>query len=99
MVIGYLRKRQSEMKLLLVLLLMFPLTSVAVCEREETLYTNSVNLHVKTKELHETSKRLFEQKKLSVEQMFKSFSLLRRTFDMVIKSQHLYYECQSRTLV
>ena len=87
------------MKLLLVLLLIFPLTSMAMCEREEILYANSVALHVKTKELHEASKRLFEQKKLSVEQMVKSFSLLRRTFDMVIKSQHLYYECQSRTMV
>jgi hypothetical protein len=87
------------MKLLLVLLLIFPLTSMAMCEREETLYANSVTLHVKTKELHEASKRLFEQKKLSVKEMVKSFSLLRRTFDMVIKSQHLYYECQSRTMV
>ena len=88
-----------EMKLPLVLLLLFPLTSIAVCEREETLYTNSVSLHVKVKELHETSKKLFEQKKLSAEKLVESFTLLRRTFDMVIKSQHLYYECQSRTLV
>ena len=87
------------MKLLLVLLLMFPLTSVAVCEREETLYANSVNLHVKTKELYETGKRLFEQKKLSAEKLAESFALLRRTVDMVIKSQHLYYECKSRTMV
>lgn len=87
------------MKPLLVLLLMFPLTSVAVCEREETLYTNSVSLHVKVKELHETSKKLFEQKQLSAAKLVESFSLLRRTFDMVIKSQHLYYECQSRTMV
>ena len=87
------------MKLPLVLLLLFPLTSIAVCEREETLYTNSVSLHVKVKELHETSKKLFEQKKLSAEKLVESFTLLRRTFDMVIKSQHLYYECQSRTLV
>jgi len=88
-----------EMRLLLIALLVFPLTSVAVCEREETLYTNSVNLHVKTKELHEASKRLFKQKKLSVEEMVKSFNLLKRTFDMVIKSQHLYYECKTRTMV
>jgi len=88
-----------EMKLLLVLLLMFPLTSVAVCEREETLYTNSVSLHVKVKELHETSKRLFEQKQLSAAKLVESFSLLKRTFDMVIKSQHLYYECKTRTMV
>ena len=87
------------MKLLLVLLLMFPLTSVAVCEREETLYTNSVSLHVKVKGLHETSKRLFEQKQLSAAKLVESFSLLRRTFDMVIKSQHLYYECKTRTMV
>ena len=87
------------MKLLLVLLLMFPLTSVAVCEREETLYANSVSLHVKTKELHETSKRLFEQKKLPAEKLAESFTLLRRTVDMVIKSQHLYYECKTRTMV
>ena len=87
------------MKLLLVLLLMFPLTSVAVCEREETLYTNSINLEVKVKELHETSKRLFEQKQLSAEKLVESFSLLKRTFDMVIKSQHLYYECKTRTMV
>ena len=87
------------MRLLLIALLVFPLTAMAFCEREETLYANSVSLHVKTKELHETSKRLFEQKKLSVEQMVKSFSLLRRTFDMVIKSQHLYYECKTRTMV
>jgi len=88
-----------EMKLLLVLLLMFPLTSVAVCDREETLYTNSVSLHVKVKELHETSKRLFEQKQLSAAKLVESFSLLKRTFDMVIKSQHLYYECKTRTMV
>jgi len=88
-----------EMKLLLVLLLMFPLTSVAVCEREETLYTNSVSLHVKVKELHETSKKLFEQKQLSAAKLVESFSLLRRTFDMVIKSQHLYYECKTRIMV
>jgi len=87
------------MKLLLVLLLMFPLTSVAVCEREETLYTNSVSLHVKVKELHETSKKLFEQKQLSAAKLVESFSLLRRTFDMVIKSQHLYYECKTRIMV
>ena len=87
------------MKLLLVLLLMFPLTTVAVCEREETLYANSVSLHVKVKELHETSKRLFEHKQLSAAKLVESFSLLKRTFDMVIKSQHLYYECQSRTMV
>ena len=87
------------MRLLLIALLVFPLTAMAFCEREETLYANSVTLHVKTKELHEASKRLFEQKKLSVKDMVKSFSLLRRTFDMVIKSQHLYYECQSRTMV
>jgi len=88
-----------EMKLLLVLLLMFPLTSVAVCEREETLYTNSINLLVKVKELHETSKRLFEQKQLPAAKLVESFSLLKRTFDMVIKSQHLYYECKTRTMV
>ena len=87
------------MKLLLVLLLMFPLTSVAVCDREETLYADSVSLHVKTKELHETSKRLFEQKQLSAAKLVESFSLLKRTFDMVLKSQHLYYECKTRTMV
>ena len=88
-----------EMKLLLVLLLMFPLISIAVCEREETLYANSVSLHVKVKELHETSKRLFEQKQLSATKLVESFTLLRRTFDMVIKSQHLYYECKTRIMV
>jgi hypothetical protein len=88
-----------EMRLLLIALLVFPLTAMAFCEREETLYANSVSLHVKTKELHETSKRLFEQKKLTVAQMKESFTLLKRTFDMVVKSQHLYYECQSRTMV
>lgn len=87
------------MKLLLVLLLVFPLTSIAMCEREETLYANSVSLHVKTKELHETSKKLFEQKKLPAEKLVESFNLLKRTFDMVIKSQHLYYECKTRTMV
>ena len=87
------------MKLLLVLLLMFPLTCVAVCEREETLYANSINLHVKTNELHETSKRLFEHKQLSAGKLAESFTLLRRTFDMVIKSQHLYYECKTRTMI
>ena len=87
------------MRILLVLLLVFPLTSMAVCEREETLYANSVSLHVKTKKLHETSKKLFEQKQLSAEKMVESFNLLKRTFDMVIKSQHLYYECQARTMV
>ena len=87
------------MRLLLIALLVFPLTTMAFCEREETLYANSVSLHVKTKELHETSKRLFEHKHLTAEQMKESFSLLKRTFDMVIKSQHLYYECQSRTMV
>ena len=87
------------MKLLLVLLLIFPLTAMAFCEREETLYANSVSLHVKTKELHETSKKLFEQKKLPAAKLIESFTLLKRTFDMVIKSQHLYYECQLRTMV
>jgi hypothetical protein len=87
------------MKLLLVALLLFPLTTMAFCEREETLYTNSVSLHVKVKELHETSKRLFEHKQLSAAKLVESFSLLRRTFDMVIKSQHLYYECKTRTMV
>jgi len=88
-----------EMKLLLIALLVFPLTTMAFCEREETLYANSVSLHVKTKELHETSKQLFEQKKLSAEKLVESFNLLKRTFDMVIKSQHLYYECKTRTMV
>lgn len=87
------------MKLLLVLLLMFPLTSVAVCEREETLYTNSINLLVKVKELHETSTRLFEQKQLLAGKLAESFSLLKRAVDMVIKSKHLYYECKTRTMV
>jgi len=87
------------MKLLLVLLLIFPLTAMAFCEREETLYANSVSLHVKTKELHETSKKLFEQKKLPAEKLIESFTLLKRTFDMVIKSQHLYYECKTRIMV
>jgi len=87
------------MKLLLIALLVFPLTTMAFCEREETLYANSVSLHVKTKELHETSKQLFEQKKLSAEKLVESFNLLKRTFDMVIKSQHLYYECKTRTMV
>ena len=87
------------MRLLLIALLVFPLTTVAFCEREETLYANSINLHVKVKALHETSKKLFEQKQLSAEKMAESFSLLRRTFDMLIKSQHLYYECQARTMV
>ena len=88
-----------EMKLLLVLLLIFPLTAMAFCEREETLYANSINLEVKVKELHETSKRLFEKKQLSAGKLAESFTLLRRTFDMVIKSQHLYYECKTRTMV
>ena len=87
------------MKLLLVLLLVFPLTATAFCEREEILYANSITLHVKTKELNETSKRLFEQKKLTVAEMKESFSLLKRTLDMVFKSQHLYYECKARTMV
>ena len=87
------------MKLLLILLLMFPLTSVAKCEREETLYANSINLHIKANELHETSKRLFEQKRLSVKEMTESFNLFKRTLDMVFKSQQLYYECQGRIMV
>jgi hypothetical protein len=87
------------MKLLLVLLLVLPLTVSAMCEREEKLYANSINLHVKVKQLHETSKKLFEQKQLSAEKMAESFSLLKRTFDMLIKSQNLYYECQARTMV
>jgi antirestriction protein len=87
------------MKLLLVALLIFPLTVSAMCEREEKLYANSINLHVKVKDLHETSKKLFEQKRLSVKEMTESFNLLKRTFDMLIKSQHLYYECQARTMV
>ncbi len=87
------------MKLLLVLLLIFPLTSVAVCEREETLYTNSINLLVKVKELHETSKRLFEQKQLLAGKLAESFTLLKRTVDMVIKSKQLYYECKTRIMV
>ena len=87
------------MKLVLVLLLMFPLTVTAFCEREETLYANSVTLHAKTKELHETSKRLFEKKQLSAGKLAESFTLLKRTVDMVIKSQHLYYECKTRTMV
>ena len=87
------------MKLLLVLLLIFPLTAMAFCEREETLYANSINLHIKTKELHETSKRLFEQKQLSAEKMKESFLLLKRTFDMVFKSQHLYYECKTKRIM
>ena len=72
---------------------------MAFCEREETLYTNSVGLHVKVKELHETSKKLFEQKQLSAGKLAESFSLLKRTVDMVIKSQHLYYECKTRTMI
>ena len=87
------------MKLLLVALLVFPLTAMALCEREETLYANSINLHVKTNELHETSKRLFEQKKLTVAEMKESFALLKRTLDMVTKSQHLYYECKTRIMI
>lgn len=87
------------MKLLLILLLVFPLTAMAFCEREETLYANSINLHVETNELHETSKRLFEQKKITVAEMKESFSLIKRTLDMVFKSQHLYYECKARTMV
>ena len=87
------------MKLLLVLLLIFPLTAIAFCEREETLYANSINLHIKTNELHETSKRLFEKKQLSAGKLAESFSLLKRTVDMVIKSKHLYYECKTRTMV
>jgi hypothetical protein len=87
------------MKLLLVLLLVFPLTAMAFCEREETLYANSINLHVETDELHETSKRLFEQKKLTVAEMKESFALLKRTLNMVTKSQHLYYECKARTMI
>ena len=87
------------MKLLLVLLLIFPLTAMAFCEREETLYANSINLHIKTNELHETSKRLFEKKQLSAGKLAESFSLLKRTVDMVIKSKHLYYECKTRTMV
>ena len=84
---------------LLVLLLIFPLTAMAFCEREETLYANSINLHIRTNELHETSKRLFEKKQLSAGKLAESFSLLKRTVDMVIKSQHLYYECKTRTMV
>ena len=87
------------MRLLLVALLLFPLTVSATCEREETLYANSINLHVKTNELHETSKKLFEQKKITVAEMKESFSLLKRTLDMVFKSQHLYYECKARIMV
>jgi hypothetical protein len=87
------------MKLLLVILLILPLTVGAMCGREEKLYANSIGLHVKVKELHETSKKLFEQKQLSAEKMIESFSLLKRTFDMVLKSQHLYYECQARIMV
>jgi len=87
------------MKLLLILLLIFPLTSVAKCEREESLYTNSINLHIKVKDLHETSKKLFEQKRLSVKEMTESFNLFKRTLDMVSKSQQLYYECKARIMV
>ena len=46
---------------LTVLLLVLPLITQAMCEREETLYTNSVSLYVKTKELNESSKQLFEK--------------------------------------
>jgi hypothetical protein len=86
-------------KLILTALLLFPLTSMAICDTEETLYANSINLHVKVQKLHEASKKLFAQKKLSVEEMIKSYNLMYRTYDMVRKSQHLYYECQSRTMV
>ena len=43
--------------LLIVLMFVLPLSAEAMCEREEILYTNSVDLHVKTKALHEASKR------------------------------------------
>ena len=87
------------MKLLLILLLVFPLTATALCESEEILYANSVDLYVKTKELNETSKRLFKQKKLTVAEIKESFALLKRTLVMVSKSQQLYYECKARTMV
>ena len=87
------------MKILLALMFVLPVTAQAMCEREETLYANSVNLYVKTKALNETSKRLFEERQISKEEMVKSFKLLDRTLDMVRKSQHLYYECKARTMV
>jgi len=87
------------MKLLLVALLVFPLIAEAMCEREETLYANSINLYVKTKKLNDVSKQLFQERQISKEEMVRSFKLLDRTLDMVHKSQHLYYECKARTMV
>lgn len=85
--------------LLIALVFILPLSAQAMCEREETLYANSVDLYIKTKKLNENSKKLFEQKQLSAEKLVESFTLLKRTFNMVIKSQHLYYECQARIMV
>lgn len=86
------------MKYLLVLLLI-PNLAQALCEREETLYVNSVNLYIDTSHLYENNKRLFEAKKIAPDQMFRSYDLYQRTLNMVFKSQNLYYECKARTQV
>jgi hypothetical protein len=87
------------MKYLLILVLLFPLTSTAACEREEKLLDTSIDLFVKLDKLHEINKRLFELNKLTQDDLNISLTRLTNSVKLMYQAKKIYYECQTRIMV
>ena len=87
------------MKLLLVILLIFPLHAMAFCEIEQTYYNNAVDLFVNIKKLHDINKKLFVMNKLTKKELDASLLRLEKGARLVIKSEKLYKECQHRDMI
>ena len=87
------------MKLLLVLLMLFPLTAMSACETELEYFTTSVYIFDKVKKIHDINKKLFALDRLTKTELNASLVRLENSANLVVKTQKLYKECQHRDMI
>lgn len=86
-------------KLVLLLCLLFPLSSWAFCEAEQAYFTNALDLFANIQKLHEINKKLYASNRLTKQELDASLTRLEKGASLIIKSQKLYKECTMRDKV
>ena len=87
------------MKLLLISLLVFPLTSAATCETELSYFSTSVYVFDKVKKIYDIDKKLFALNRLTKAELDKSLVRLENSAGLVVKTEKLYKECQHKDMI
>lgn len=89
-------------KLILVLLLVFPLLSFAevnVCARDEALYIKSIQLFTNSKRLYEKYELLYAKGKISEEKVYEALLTMNYAADLVVVAQQKYYTCRRSMVI